>query len=671
MQAGGDLLRDGMQNTSPLKYRPEIDGLRALAVSAVVIYHAEFTLQAAPVLAGGYLGVDIFFVISGYLITSIILRELAAGGFSLLTFYHRRARRILPALFLVLAVCAPFAWRLMTPDQLESFSGSAISALTFWSNFWFWSEDSYWAGPSELKPLLHTWTLSLEEQFYIICPLFLMATWRLAKDRILPIMVVLFVASLGLAQYGSSAFPDANFFLLPTRAWELLAGAILAKVELSVGGRPAGRWDAVLTALGAVMIVGPFVAFDQGTPHPSLLTLVPVVGTCLVIRFARPGEPTTALLSSRAFVGVGLISYSLYLWHYPIFSFWKMTHPENSAFDASILIVLAVLLSILSYFLIERPARSRIAVPTSAFVPAISVTFLVFLTLGVASYVSHGFAFRYGSLAEVFKETGAQEMYASVFGAKSKPNGRIFLVGDSHAAVLTRELSEMAERHNYALDRRVSGSCPVVDVESVKFDDCDAYRTETLKLIEEAPPALIVYALHWRKYQDQSGRKKFRGTVTPHKGETLRAAYAKTFANWIRAGHRIVVILPGMETERNVKEQLKELVDAVPYAERENFLANLKMQVAYAQQLARADWERDMISAEAESEDLQAIDPLDLFCNPSQGICTVNEGTTFYITDKTHYSRAAAKRIVQRIEDVLSDADWWASAPQDKNTRRP
>jgi len=216
-----------------LKYRPEIDGLRAIAVLAVVFYHAEFLIFGHDYFKGGFLGVDIFFVISGYLITSIILKELEANNrFSIVRFYERRARRILPALFFVLIACIPFAWMYMLPKAMKEFAGSGLSSLFFGSNIWFWKEDSYVAEASALKPLLHTWTLSLEEQFYIFFPVILMLAWKFCRKYVLGIFIVLFLISLQASNIGSQAFVDANFYLLPTRGWELLAGSILAKLEL-------------------------------------------------------------------------------------------------------------------------------------------------------------------------------------------------------------------------------------------------------------------------------------------------------------------------------------------------------------------------------------------------------------------------------------------------------
>ena len=206
-----------------MKYRREIDGLRALAVLPVIFFHAGF-----EAFSGGFVGVEVFFVISGYLITTIILSELEQGKFSILNFYERRARRILPALFLVMLVCIYFAWVWLLPSDMKKFSLSLVAVSVFASNILFWRESGYFDTDTALKPLLHTWSLAVEEQYFVLFPLFLMLLWRLGKRWILIILATVFVASLSLAQWGAYAQPDTAFYLLPTRGWELLIGAFAA-----------------------------------------------------------------------------------------------------------------------------------------------------------------------------------------------------------------------------------------------------------------------------------------------------------------------------------------------------------------------------------------------------------------------------------------------------------
>lgn len=204
-----------------LAYRSEIDGLRAVAVVSVILFHADETL-----LSGGFVGVDIFFVISGFLITSIILREIHNRTFSMLNFYERRARRILPALFVVSFACIPFAWSLMRPDQLDDFAKSLGAVALFSSNFLFWYQTDYFAAAAELKPLLHTWTLAVEEQYYIVFPILLICISKLSNQKKLYVFLAIAFVSLAYTQFALKNFPIANFYLFPSRAWELLIGSI-------------------------------------------------------------------------------------------------------------------------------------------------------------------------------------------------------------------------------------------------------------------------------------------------------------------------------------------------------------------------------------------------------------------------------------------------------------
>jgi peptidoglycan/LPS O-acetylase OafA/YrhL len=206
-----------------MKYRKEIDGLRAFAVIPVILFHAGFSQ-----FSGGFVGVDVFFVISGYLITTIILAEKENGTFSLVNFYERRARRIIPALFVVLLVSTLFSWLWLSPSHMKDFSQSLIAVSLFSSNILFWQETGYWGVENELKPLLHTWSLAVEEQYYVLFPLFLMMMWKFGKRWILSSFFIVAIASLLLSQWAAFNEPAENFFLLPTRGWELAIGAGIA-----------------------------------------------------------------------------------------------------------------------------------------------------------------------------------------------------------------------------------------------------------------------------------------------------------------------------------------------------------------------------------------------------------------------------------------------------------
>ncbi len=333
-----------------MQYRSEIDGLRAVAVLPVIAFHA-----GSETFSGGFVGVDVFFVISGYLITSILLKDLAQGQFSLIGFYDRRARRILPALFTVIVACIPVAWAWMTPLAFKDFGQSIAAVVLFASNFLFWWETDYFAAEAELKPLLHTWSLAIEEQFYLFFPLLLALFWKAGPRRLLGLIVVLSLASLAFGEWAGRNAPAANFYLPFSRVWELFAGAICAIILWRRSLQP----QTFVSAVGLVAIFVAIFAFDGDTPFPSLYALLPVGGTAAIILFS--GRTSVArLLSSKPLVGIGLISYSAYLWHQPLFAFARIRSvQEPSVLMMTGLSLLALGLAWLTWRFVEQPFRVR------------------------------------------------------------------------------------------------------------------------------------------------------------------------------------------------------------------------------------------------------------------------------------------------------------------------
>jgi peptidoglycan/LPS O-acetylase OafA/YrhL len=370
-----------------MEYRREIDGLRAFAVLPVILFHAGF-----QTFSGGFVGVDVFFVISGYLITTIILGELEQDTFSIANFYERRARRILPALFLVMLTCIPFAWLWLLPGDMREFSESLVAVSLFGSNILFWRSTGYFDTANELKPLLHTWSLAVEEQFYFLFPIFLMLSWRFARRWIMAALVIVFVASLAAAQWGAHAEPAASFFLLPTRGWELLIGVFAAlylsktpRPELRKGARELGGW------LGVALILFSVFAYDKDVPFPGLYALVPTVGALLIILCATQETAAGRFVGNKAFVGVGLISYSAYLWHQPLFAFARhrsLTNPGPLWFAG--LSVLSLVLAYLSWRFVEAPFRKKEALARSRLFLFASIVSATFILIGLSGHFTDG-----------------------------------------------------------------------------------------------------------------------------------------------------------------------------------------------------------------------------------------------------------------------------------------
>ena len=361
-----------------INYRPEIDGLRAIAVFSVIFYHAQLTLFDYKIFEGGFIGVDIFFVISGYLISKLILKELeATGKFSFRYFYERRARRILPALILVIMVSLPLGWVYLLPGSFIEFIKSILYSLGFTSNFYFhFSGLQYGTEDGLLKPLLHTWSLSVEEQFYIFFPIILIVIYNFFRKYLLTLILLGFVSSLLIAEWSSRNYPSASFYFLHTRIWELIAGSLLAYFEIS-GKRLTNsyRLNFILPFIGILLIGYSVIFFNDRIFHPSFYTVLPVLGACLIIWFSNKDEIITKILSTKIFVGIGLISYSMYLWHYPIFAFARMKSNAVSQYDKFEWIILTILLSIISYFFIEKFFRNQ----TTNFLKILSIFLLTII----------------------------------------------------------------------------------------------------------------------------------------------------------------------------------------------------------------------------------------------------------------------------------------------------
>lgn len=449
-----------------MQYRREIDGLRAIAVLPVMFFHAGFEH-----FSGGFVGVDVFFVISGYLITTILLAELARGEFSIVRFYERRARRIMPALFLVMAACLPFAWLWLLPSDMKEFANSLQAVTVFGSNLLFWRESGYFETAAELKPLLHTWSLAVEEQFYVLFPLFLLLTWRFGRRAILVILAVCAVGSLALAHWNILNDLSANFFLLPTRAWELALGAFVA-FALSGDRRPAfsPATNQVLGFAGLLLIMYSIFAFSKATPFPGAYALVPTLGTALVILCAGPQTLAGTLLGSRLLVGIGLVSYSAYLWHQPLFAFARhksVVEPDETGYLA--LIAAALMLAVLSWRYVERPFRQKGVMTRQQVFALVATGSLAFLAVGSIGQVTGGYYFR-SHLEQ--KMSAAEERIRINFGldqhctkgredfapaCSTSREPEVLLWGDSYAMHLASAL--LASNPDIKLVQMTSSSC--------------------------------------------------------------------------------------------------------------------------------------------------------------------------------------------------------------------
>jgi peptidoglycan/LPS O-acetylase OafA/YrhL len=382
------------QDSHSISYRSDIDGLRALAILPVVLFHAFPNL-----LPGGFIGVDIFFVISGYLITSILLKDIQAGNYSIKTFYARRVRRIFPALSVVLLFCLALGWMALTAVEYRSLGRHAAGGAGFIANFMFWKEAGYFDAAGDTKPLLHLWSLGIEEQFYIVWPLllyfFAKSSWNVLS---LILLVALLSFGLNIWQVGSN--PSAAFYSPLSRSWELALGALLAYQVLHPVRAFTSiieRYRDLLSGWGLVMVVVGFVVINESRAFPGWWALLPAMGSALLIASGPNALVNRFVLSQRIFVWVGLISFPLYLWHWPLLSFARIIYSETPPVDVRVvLVVLSIVLAALTYYLIEKPIRQSSS--KRPLIIGLSILMLCICIGGAVVYKTKGVKARHAGL---------------------------------------------------------------------------------------------------------------------------------------------------------------------------------------------------------------------------------------------------------------------------------
>ena len=447
--------------SSLLKYRPEVDGLRAIAVGAVMIYHAQIRILEKLLLPGGFLGVDIFFVISGYLITYLIIKEkISTNNFSFKNFYERRARRILPALFFMLIIMLPFSYVVLIPSDFKEYILSNLFAVGFTSNYFFYfSEIQYGSLDSFLKPLLHTWSLGVEEQFYIFFPiliiLFFNNNWSLKRFFFIFILLSFLISS-----YLSIANTQLSFFSLLTRIWELLFGSLTAYLiffnKIDFINKKLINF---LSYIGVTIIFLSFIFFEKNTYHPSYLTLFPVIGTCLVLINLNSNNIVQKILSSKIFVFVGLISYSLYLYHYPILSFsryYSLVSGYNLYGKIALMFAIFII-SYLSYFFIERPFRDKKKINTKKLLSVIILGIVLMLFVNLLTFYNKLQNKKFNIIKEFSLDNRfyKNEKTKYSINKKLKKNKvNILIIGNSHAVdsyIIFNELYSYNDNLNFIL----------------------------------------------------------------------------------------------------------------------------------------------------------------------------------------------------------------------------
>ncbi|MGF1609669.1 MAG: acyltransferase family protein [Kiloniellales bacterium] len=655
---------------APIGYRPEIDGLRALAVMPVVLFHADF--GGVP---GGYLGVDIFFVISGHLIGSIILADLQRDRFSLLNFYERRARRILPALLFVMLVCLPFAWLWLMPGDLTDFAQSVVATTLFGSNALFWYKSGYFDTGAELNPLLHTWSLSVEAQFYVIFPVLLAVVWRYWRPALGALVLIGFATSLALAEHASRHNDVASFYFLQFRAWELLGGALLAYVEHRRGFPSAGRWGALLSLAGLVGIGLSLALFDSETKHPGLYTLLPVASTALVIVFGACDGLAKRILTAKVMVGLGLISYSLYLWHLPLFALANHYALDPlSPFAYALLVAASVAAAALTWRFIEVPFRRRDRISLKAFLPAATVAATGLIAFGLTGHFREGFEARYEPSIQAL--LAAQEsdgnralivgdeecIYRSPdeachLGVRSQ-QARWALVGDSHAGALGPGFDSILKRIGEGGIQVTRPGCAFAlgmrrhdrGLECLSFGEAALDRL----LDPEIEHVILMarYALYLTDERYDNGEGGVARGNSPGYGppgfeteedrrKALGKSYVQTVKRLLDAGKKVILVYPVPEVGWDVPVRLAKLALRGRYE---------TVSTSYARYRSYASPVFTLFDSLGERSNLVRVYPHEMLCDRQlDDRCIVQDGDRILYSDSHHLSLEGAGLLVERI----------------------
>ena len=671
---------------NPLHYRRDIDGLRAIAVLTVVLFHAGFAI-----FSGGFVGVDVFFVISGFLITGIIKADIDKGRFSFARFYTRRVRRLFPALFMTVVVSFIAAFLLFSAEHLARFSGALIYALTSLSNFYFWAESGYFDTSAEFKPLLHTWSLSVEEQFYMIWPATLVLLLGfLHRGVVIGIIVVMGIASLVAAELFLDSDAAAAFFLTPFRIAEFAVGALLVWL-MPLQPRNPRVLDAIL-ALGLALILVPVFTYTKETPFPGLTAMLPCIGTGMAI-YAGRAPLVGRVLSWRPMVAVGLVSYSCYLIHWPLIVFYQYwTFDPLSLWEKCGLVIASLALAGLSYRFVEQPFRvphpDRPRWAPASLGLAASLLVLVMLAPAASGWATGGWAWRITERAPpaelvhtVNARKGARyrqleqlvpEARASGLGLARRDAAKALVIGDSHAGQFTALYDSLGKAHNINVTLFTLPGCPPIFGTFKVYGErgierpiprqtaCRDLIVEWERIVRSGGFDYVVLASRWAwlfeptEYGPYTIRRDFLvDAANPvYTTEAARQVFADGLARTIDvirdSGAEAIVI-------SQVPNQGKRLdgCDAIPtWIVSEAALVRRCTGIDGETARARLAFTNRTISALAGREGVHVLIPSDIFCADDRlGCRAYADGVSLY-RDSNHVNRFGAMYLARTWEQM-------------------
>ena len=621
-----------------INYRPEIDGLRAIAVFFVILFHANLSFLGKNIFTGGFLGVDIFFVISGYLITSIILKEVfTKQTFSFKYFYERRIRRIFPVLFFIIFICSIVSYFLFLDDNFIDFLKSEISSIFFLSNFYFHYSGNFYGNENSLiKPLTHTWSLSIEEQFYIFFPIALLIILKFFRKYIFLILFLVFLISLSLAQYCSKTHQSFNFYLLPTRIFELLSGTLFAYFKLRKnimggGGKNSFKFllnfNEIIAIIGISLIFYSFIFFDNNqSSYPSLFTLIPITGTGIIIIFSKKNL-IKKILSNKIFVFFGLISYSLYLWHFPIFAFLRYAGLFDESIKIKILsILLCIILSTISYSIIEKPCRNERSISFKNLVVCLSLSVIIILIFSFY-YLKNN---RPKSIFHKNIITTQKSYHDKIKYNRNSNLGNIILIGDSHAGSLAYYLNENLKSINYNLYFHQSDFF-IHDLELINRE----IKNNSIK------PILIIS----HRWVDKINSIK-------NLNKNLQEIIISSINNLVKNSYAIIIIYPVPEYNFNPSAVIQSRYIFHKIFGKNNFELPI-LSINYSEYKKKSQNVFNILN-NIKGDNVYKVYPHKHFCATEiKDKCITNNKSNIFYYDNNHLSREGSKYIVKDIINII------------------
>jgi peptidoglycan/LPS O-acetylase OafA/YrhL len=670
-----------------IKHRPEIEGLKAIAIISIIFYHLPISVDDFRFFSGGFFGIDIFFTISGYLITSIILRELVlTGSFSFKNFYEKRIRRIIPVLLFVILASIPLAWFLLLPNDIIFFSISNITSLSFTSNFYYWYTGEEIFQNEIVKPFLHTWSISILVQFYLLFPIFLVISFKYLKKYLIYIFILIFFVSFGLAFWAAKYHAGFNFYILPTRAWEFIAGSIVAYFEItSANLKTNKRINPILSYTGLFLIVYSILFLNNKIAHPSFYTFIPILGICLIIWTSQKNLIITKILSNKLFVRFGLISYSLYLWHYPIFAFANIANFTKENLSVKFLLVfITLIISIISYYFIELPSKNS---NKKIFYSIISVIYAVIFFTSNNIIKNDGHNTRFPQIFDVRQKevlrdpkslhrcNGDVSVSRTCF-FNINSNKKIYFISDSQSWNMLPYLKDVLVKKDYQFITAAHNTCPYFPGFKLK-DKQQTQKSyekicnidEYVKLLANSDNSIIIFWSRLPLYLEKSFFDNKEGGVekgniywdqhfvSDNKNLSIEQSF-KDSVSKLAKNNKIILVYPLPEAGWDVPKKLLG-----PSIMKSKLMEKISIPKEYLTLSYEIYKDRNKSSFDlldsVEGNNVYRIYPHKLFCNTIiQNRCLIHDDKNIFYSDGSHASPKASiligDLILNNIENIES-----------------